>query len=264
MRMKVSDLLYISWKEIPLRKMKLILQILPLIKWEAEDGEQNTWGNTYLKNFLLKQLFKKRSLYLRTSPEQRVDLYSQELDWIQKPTHKFLTPSIVLSKIEFFAPKDGLTDLSVEQLAEADTRLSRFMISQRTDYLHSFLACLYSDGSEFNEENILINAAILAKMPEFEQVAIIRSYFGSRQLLTASCPDLFPSHPENTEKNKSKKPSFTVQDTGPMWNSLIYELSATPGFPGVATAKAANAWEALQYLNHEIKKTSTRKSVSHH
>ncbi|WP_373399681.1 hypothetical protein V8V91_08490 [Algoriphagus halophilus] len=56
--LKVSDILYTSWEEIPFRKLKVILQILPLIRWDNHTSA----SNTYAKNFLLKQLFKSKNL----------------------------------------------------------------------------------------------------------------------------------------------------------------------------------------------------------
>jgi len=253
MALRASDILYTSWEQIPIRKMKLILQFLPLIRWNVADH----WGNSYLKNILLKQLFKSKSNYLKTTPEQRVDLYTHELDWIQEITHQFLIPSVTVNKVEYFAPKDGLTDLGLAKLAEADTRLSRYLLSQRAEYLNTFLACLYSDGSTFTEDNLKINAVQLAKIEEYQKVSIIRSYFGSRMLLMKSCDNLFPEAPviaREEKKSPKNEPKALATDTGPMWDALIYDLAALPGFPGVANAKAANAWEALNYLDHEIKK----------
>ena len=257
--LKASDILFTSWEEIPLRKLNLILQLLPVIRWDVYDH----WGNTYLKNFLLKQLFRQRKVYLKTTPEQRVDLYTVELDWLKELSPKFPLRELKANGRIFTAPKDGLTDLSIEQLSEADTRLSRYLISERSEYLHTFLACLYSDGSAFNEENIKTNAEHLAKLEEWQKVSIIRSFVGSRDLLTKACPELFPVHRRDAEdaeeKGKKNKKAFKAEDTGPLWDALIYDLASTPGYPGVQTAKKANAWEALSYLNHEIKKTLRKK-----
>lgn len=250
---KASDILFTTWEDIPLRKLKIILQLLPAIRWDVHGNE----SNTYLKNFLLKQLFRQRKVYLQTTPEQRVDLYTYELEWLKDLSPKFLFPEIKLDGITLYAPKDGITDLSLEELAEADTRLSRYILSERSEYLNTFLACLYYDGSEWSEDRLKTNGQILAKLPEYQKVSIIRSFVGSREMLTKSCPDLFPTSQKDEEaeekKKKNQKP-FKVTDTGPLWDALIYDLASTPGYPGVTTAKKANAWEALTYLNHEIRK----------
>lgn len=255
-----SSILYTSYDQIPLRKLRVILQLLPVIRWDVYGNE----ANTYLKNLLLKHLFRSRKVYLQTTPEQRVDLYTFELDWLRELSPKFPIREFTLSGHTFKAPKDGLTNLTIDQLAEADTRLSRYLISERAEYLNTFLACLYSDGSEWSEESIKANSELLAKLEEWQKVSIIRSFVGSRELLTKSCPHLFPTNPNGGESNSGEaksplKGGRGVEDTGPLWDALIYDLASTAGYPGVQTAKKANAWEALSYLNHEIKKTQKRK-----
>lgn len=248
--LKASDILFTTWEEIPLRKLPIILQILPLIRWDIH----NHWGNTYLKNFLLKQLFRSRKVYLKTTPEQRVDLYTLELDWMRELSPKFHFPKLIIEGHTFTAPKEGMTDLRLEVLAEADTRLSRYLISERSEYLHAFVAAVYSAGQPWDPDTLTANAKILSKIEDWKKVSIIRSFVGAREVLTKSLPDLFPSS-SVPEENDKKTKKIRAQDTGPLWDALIYDLAGTAGFPGVETAKKANAWEALSYLNHEIKKT---------
>jgi hypothetical protein len=248
--LQAKDILFTSWEEIPLRKLPIILQLLPLIRWDIHTH----WGNTYLKNFLLKQLFRSRKIYLKTTPEQRVDLYTHELEWMRELSPKFHLPKLSIDGHTFTAPRDGMTDLRLEVLAEADTRLSRYMISERSEYLHAFIAAVYSSGQAWDPDTLTTNAAILGKIEEWKKVSIIRSFVGAREVLTKSLPDLFPEQSRPSEDKEKKSKKIKAQDTGPLWDALIYDLAGTAGFPGVETAKRANAWEALSYLNHEIKK----------
>lgn len=232
-----------------MHRVKVILQLLPFVRWELHDD----WMNTYVKNFILKQCFKSIRIFKLTTPEQRVDLFTSEIDFLKELTPAFLIPHLKVDGVTFTAPKRGLTDLSIQELAEADTRLSRYLISERQNYLHTFIACLYDDGLELTEDTIDIKARSLAKVSESDKVSIIRSFLGSRKLITAQFPEIFPTSSEPTKPLNTNRPP-KVQDTGPMWDALIQELANTKGYQGMDTAKCANAWEALGYLNREMEK----------
>lgn len=229
-----------------MHKLKVIIQLLPHVRWDLYDD----WMNTYLKNFILKQCFRSVRTYKLTTPEQRVDLYTYELQFLRTLTPRFLLPHIKISGVTFLAPKMGMSNLSIEQLAEADTRLSRYLKTEQASYLHTFLACLYEDGAEFCEEVMSYRADLLAKIEESAKVSIIRSYFGSRKLIMQQFPEIFPQGKSIKKHNTNMIPK--VEDTGPMWDALIQELANTKGYQGVSTAKKANAWEALGYMNREM------------
>lgn len=248
MQVKAADIMYQAWEEIPLHKLKLILQLLPQIDWDRQDD----WMNTYCKNMVLKNVFRDYKLSCKLTPEQRVDLFTYELDWLRNPTHRFLIPKVKIQGANLLAPADGLTNLSVEELAEADTRLSRYLISNKPHYLHSFLACLYMDahGDEFSEHAIEYKSLLFEEIPDYQKISIIRSYLGSRMVIMRLCDTLFPSSsPQEPKSTVPRKP----QDLGPMWDELIYDLANTKGYPGMKLAREANAIEALQYLNREIR-----------
>ena len=258
MQLRVGDILYQKWEQIPLKHLAVILQLLPFVNWEQHDD----WMNTYCKNIILKYLFKDRKLYKKTTAAQRVDIFTYELDWLRNPTHRFLIPTVKVKGTVFHAPEDGLSNLTIDHLSEADTRLSRYMISTQAKYLDSFLACLYSVENEiFNQKVINEKALLLGTIPDFQKISILSSYLGSRQVITRLCPDLFPE-PERKKDDKKRKPIKPV-DLGPMWNELIFELANTKGYPGVALARQANAYEALQYLNREIKNARKQNQQRH-
>lgn len=253
MQYKVGDILYQKWELIPLKRLVVILQLLPFVDWEVHDDGMNT----YCKNIILKYLFKDLKLYKKTTAAQRVDLFTQELDFLRNPTHRFLIPTIKVRGTIFHAPEDGLANLSIERLSEADTRLSRYMISHQVKYLNSFLACLYTVGNELLTHKLIEDKAhLLATIADYQKISVISSYLGSRQVITRLCPDLFP---EPDRKQETKKRSIKPVDLGPMWDELIFELGNTKGYPGVAQARQANAYEALQYLNREIRNAKKQK-----
>jgi len=252
--LKTSDILFTSWESIPLKKLKLILQVLPLIRWDVH----NSASNTYLKNFLLKQLFKSRKIFLLTTPEQRVDLFTHETAWIQEFSTVFPIKTINLSGHLFQAPQSSLSDISVERLMEADIALFRFVRSDRANYLGHFLSMLYTvKGESLTDETIDRNTALLQKLPSHESVSIIRSFIGSFQLLRKQCPTLFPPPPAPPKGGESvPSPSGEAgrggsTDPAISWQKLLFELANTPGYPGMESAKKALAWEALPYMNHE-------------
>lgn len=254
--LKASDILYTSWEEIPLHKVRLILQILPVIRWEVH----HHWGNTYLKNFLLKQLFKSRKIYLKTTAEQRVDLFTHEIGWIQDFSTTFPIPSYKLKGKTFLAPAQMLADISVERLMEADIALFRYIHSEKKSYLGHFLAMLYIlPGVDLSDEVLSENAELLLQIDEKEKIAIIRSYLGSFEALRKECQTLFPSEDNPSSRGRDdrgdlKRESRKPKDPAPNWKKLLFELANTPGYPGMESAKSAPAWEALPYMNHEQEK----------
>lgn len=250
MAVPVSSLLYQKWEDLPLARVKAILMVLPTVQWGKKDDELNTFA----KNFVLKQCFKSWKTWKIVTAEQRVDLFTYELDFLQKLTHHFPLKSLKQEGIIFHAPYDALINLSLERLAEADTKLSRYLISENSDYMNGFLACLYQPFKmEFTAENIQINGKILSKIPDTHKVSIIRSYLGSRKLILVNNPELFSGESESTPKGKVFR---KVQDTGPMWEALIFELANKPAYQGIDNAKKANAWEALAYMNRELSKSN--------
>ena len=240
-RVKAADILYQRWEDLPFQRLSFLLKLIPLIDWDKKED----WMNTFCKNLALKNIFKEKKLYRITTAEQRVDLINHEMKWLREITHKFLIPSLYSLK----APKDGLTDITIERLAEADTRISRYLISGRESYMHTFLACLYQDDEPFSEENMLESAKKLAKVEPWKKISIIRSYMGSRMRMNEKLKELFPPGSTSTKKTLP-----SVKDSGPLWESLIHELANTPAYRGMETAKKANAWEALTYMDREIKK----------
>lgn len=258
MKYKAKDIFYTDWEEIPLSRVKLLIQFLPFVRWDVYDN----WANTYIKNIILKKIVRIQRLkdgtrpidiYKKLTAEQKVDLIAHQLEFMKALSPRFLVPLFTLKGKTFHAPKAALTDITIERLAEADTRLSRYMMSEKKTYLHAFVACIYSDGSDFNDDILTANAALMEGLQEVEIVSIIRSYLGSREMIVKNFEEIFPSNVSDKPKKENAKIP-RIQDTGPMWESLIQELANTPGFQGMATAKKANAWEALSYLNRELKK----------
>lgn len=261
--LKASDILYTSWEDIPLRKVKVILQVLPLIKWDLHRSE----SNTYLKNFLLKQLFRSKKIYLKTTPEQRVDLFTYEITWIKEFGTVFPIKAYNIGGTIYHAPETQLTDITVERLMEADIALYRFIRSEKTSYLDHFLSMLYTTkGFDFAQPDSRVTLSgvegLSKQIPTHESIAIIRSFMGSFDLLRKQCPTLFPAPPappESGEKGSSPQGEAgrgKSQDPARSWQRLLFELANTPGYPGMEAAKNALAWEALPYMNHEQEKIS--------
>lgn len=249
MVLKASDILYTSWEQIPVPRLKNIIKVLPLIDWEERDD----WMNVFCKNLILKNIFRDTRLYKSTTAEQRVDLIAYETGFIRKLTHKFLIPVFHKDGKAFRSPKDACTDLTIERFSEADTRLTRYFISSKPSYLHDFLACLYLADTVFNADIMAENGQILSKIPYYQQISIVRSFLGSRQVIEKRFKNLF-EQPKSIERQPKDAPKHKVQDTAPFWEALIHELANTPAFQGIANARNANAWEALAYLDYEIKK----------
>jgi len=255
MQYRAAELLYSSWDEIPLRKLKLILQLLTLIRWDIK----NQWQNTYLKNLVLKQLFRKVSIFKLTTPEQRVDLFTHEIEWIKEFPITFPIKTYQLGGKTFHAPADTLSDITMDQLIESDISLFRYLRSEKSIYIGHFLAMIFTVKGEVLTDEILDqNSAILRKMPEAEIAAAIRSFIGGYNALRKSCPELFPPTPDplKGDKNISNSPPQGGAgggrvDPSKSWQSLLFELANTPGYPGMESAKKALAWEALPYFNHE-------------
>lgn len=252
---RAADILYTSWEQIPVRRLQNIIKVLPLVDWNKQDD----WMNVFCKNLILKNIFRDTRTYRQTTAEQRVDLIAYETGFIRQLTHRFLIPLIHLQDQTFRAPKEACTDLTIERFSEADTRLSRYFISTKEQYLHDFLACLYLSDAPFDADTMTKNGQILSKIPYYQQISIVRSFLGSRQLIEKRFRHLFTqanSQPPTANRQpptaNSQQPK--VQDTAPFWEVLIHELANTPAYQGMHRARQANAWEAMAYLDYEIKK----------
>lgn len=238
-----SSILYTSYDEIPLRKLRLILQLLPVIRWEV----YGNGANTYLKNLVLKHLFRSRKIYLKTTPEQRVDLFTHELHWLREQSTTFPIRTYSLAGMLFHAPDALMASITVERLMEADIALYRYLKSERSHYLHHFIAQLYLPATPAP-----VDTALFAKLPDHEVIAIIRAYLGCFDALRKRCKMIFPD--EDTPDPKSAPKPAKAKDPALSWQTLLFELANTPGFPGMQSAKSALAWEALPYMDHEQQK----------
>lgn len=273
MQLHARDILYQDWESIPLARLKLILQLLPLVRWELHHDP----ANTYLKNFILKQLIrtgtepktklKYAQIYRQLTPEQRVDLFTYELGFLQELTEVFLIPAYTIKGKTFQAPMPLLGDISVERLIESDVALYRYIASGKSDYLGHFLACIYTIPGQGFDEGLESNPALLLQIPESEVIAIIRSFLGGKKHLIESNREIFPeagfdsAQPDKRvtpSNNKRVTPSGVEgrksKDPAPAWKAFLHELANTKAYPGMHLAKTANAPEALDYFNREQKK----------
>ncbi|WP_373399680.1 hypothetical protein V8V91_08485 [Algoriphagus halophilus] len=189
-----------------------------------------------------------------------MDLFTQELGWIQEFSTHFPIKSYRLGNKTFHAPAEALADIDVERLMEADVALYRFIHSQKNHYLGHFLAMLYTVKGEVLTDGVIdTNAALLSKIPAHEAIAHIRSFIGSFTQLRKVCSTLFPNDFDSAQSDGSKshpERSRGAGDPSRAWQKMLFELSNTPGYPGMHLAKQARAWEALPYFDAEQLKIS--------
>jgi len=186
------------------------------------------------------------------SPEQLLDI-SEDLSFIDTPVYKFHIPWIRTKAGTLKAPGENLNTFTFYQLIKADAEYSKLLIltsELKQEQFHSInrlISIIYQpEHYQFDEDLIEISAGSLPARLTFDLKYLILHTYAScrRYIVDQRCPDLFNKGDESSEK---------IEYTGKMWQDLLFDLSETPAFNGLETAKNARIFNALDYLEKKVK-----------
>jgi hypothetical protein len=253
-----STLLHSSWSALsPRRRMRLMI-LLPFL------------DDPYAKLLALREVCKSKENYLTiqripNSPEVIVDLFRHDLQWIsQKPTD--FTFKLIHSKgWTFSAPDARFSDFTMEELVEMEIRFNEYLRLQRESALDKLMDVIYTPQAESSKTDRL---TAISALPYPYRLDAFRMFAVIHEKIHTSFKHLFPNTKVLSEKDKSKPIDFRkIPKTSDWWTSLLFSLAETPAFQGMETAKEANMWEALTYLDEkafEAKKAQEARQNNKH
>ncbi len=254
MTLPESSLLHQSWQSLPPKKRYQLMALLPFI------------DDPIGKMLILRAIARTTKDYklIRTLPNSAAvvyDLFKYSLKWITEQPKGFSFPEVKADGWVFTAPGDRFETVTFGQLVELDSYFTRYLRTQREALLSSFLINLYSVSKQGKTD---IQKAV-AKIGDPYRLDALRMYGMIREKVFASFIHIFPTPKGTSKKSKQAKVDLRkIQDTTDMWHSVLFSLADSPAFQGMETAKAANMWEALTYLDekaYQMKKSKESNST---
>lgn len=248
---KISDLFFTSWHELP---TGYIAQLIDLRYKLNTTKAQEMWGAYgHLAIQVLRILRRNKRLVEKITVDQAVDCLN-DLKFIHEPWYHF--PPGESSR--FVAPDEYMRDRTFDQFIYADAQFSKFCVldyqgkqSGKADEVQMNLAInkligiLYTAPERFDAREIHNRACTVdQKMTQEEKAVVLHTFANVREYIVKQrCPTLFPTSSNDAMETKSA-PVYT----GKMWLNLRYDLSETPSFQGLETAKKAWVYDALDLL----------------
>jgi hypothetical protein len=271
----ITDLFNTAWQDLTTEEIFHAMEAKAHIINAKAKGDPGSAGHWYI--MLLRALRKNKNAVSKMNVEQVVDcvndiLFSpkSQVDSKKTPLAKpwYFFPTI--NHTDFTTPADHLQDRSFAQLMFADSYFSKFFIQDYYDkrafppqdptpmsesYINDMIAVLYVTSDKFNESGIQKNSELISlHIKDYERSVFLHSYANVKQFIVDGCPNLFIK-PENEEEEIKDKPPV---DSEPMWQDLLFDLSETPAYQGMLTAKKAPIYEALNYLEKKAKENKPK------
>ena len=240
--LREGDIFFTAWEQMNLRKRYRLMLLLPFL------------DDPYARLLALREIAKSKEIYLQlqratNSAELIVDLFHNGFTWLSAAPKSFAFAEIRAKDWIFTAPDYRLPEGTFGQLVEMDSAFTKYLRTQQESHFDNLLAELYSVKQEGGKSSKL---AALAQVPYPYRIDAFRVYSQIRDKVFLSFPNLFPKVDKPSEKTEAKPLDFRkVRDSTPMWHSLLFSLAETPAYQGMHTAKAANMWEALTYLDEK-------------
>jgi hypothetical protein len=248
------DLIYQSFDELPELKRYRVMVLLPFV------------DDPMARLILLRQICRSRQAYTTITTHPRaceiiVDLFTNSLAWLRAKPKDFTFRHIESQKYWFSVPDARFSEVTFGSLVELDSAFSKYLRTQREDLMNAFLAELYT----IDRHGPGSPAKAIEAIPYPYRLDAFRMYAAIREKVFTSFRWLFPnSSKEPSEKEVSKPLDFRkIQDTTPMWHSVLFSLAESPAYQGMHTSKAANMWEALTYLDEKAFQAHKQKEKNH-
>jgi hypothetical protein len=208
----------------------------------------------YARLLALREVCKSKKDYitLQTIPDSAqviVDIFHRELNWITEKPKDFTFKLISCKGWEFTTPDPRFSDFTFEDLVNMEIRFNEYLRLQRESSLDHLIDTIYTPLRESDKTDRLTAISLL---PYPYRLDVFRMFAVLHEKIYTSFKHLFPNIKSVSEKDTSKPVDFRkIPKNSDWWTSLLFTLAETPAYPGMDTAKKANMWEALTYLDEK-------------
>lgn len=196
---------------------------------------------------------------LLANSEQMVGL--TELTAFLNPIHEINLTKQLLPRIRhkgnwFYGPKEGLSNLSLEEFAYADIEFVKFLKNKDFDSLNRLVAILYRKKRLFfNETNKAYNGDLrvgfnafkvyhnldaLKSLELYQKLSIFMTYWGCRNFLSLTYKNVFSGN------NQGAASSLSLG-----WLQVIFDLSGAK-FGSLQQTAEQNLYTIMVYLEKEL------------
>lgn len=185
-------------QSIKIIKLTLTLKILSLrvMKKDSDEIEGLEYFSVVDKS---KYEFQISSYALDLISEKLNFLFNEKTEkdgtsktYVESKLTKNLIPEFSAGNIVFAGPKQALSDITFHQFILSEHYFTRYTKTNDVEHLNKFIASLYNRKSEdFSEDNISVNAALIAGICMSKKIAIKLFYEGSKAFLSEKFPLVF-------------------------------------------------------------------------
>jgi hypothetical protein len=249
----VADIFFNSWAELNWKQAIELLSERNKIAQAQAEGLHGVAGHRIF--ITLRLLAKDKKLFKKLNADQLLDVYT-DMAWIHQPWYTFHIQALAMpDKFLIYAPDEYMHNCIFKQLVHADALFSKYLIANDVKDLHRLIAVLYQftynfKELPFNPDHMDRMADEIARVIKPGQAELIlHTYANIREYITKRCPNLFPIvHPSKADDLANSKP---MQYTGPMWQSIHFDLAETEAFKGFETSGNTRIYDALDYLEQK-------------
>ena len=247
----VEDTFINSWADLKADRVAILLHWRDKLVRALADNMHDTAG--MYKAMIVRFLVRKKKVFKYLNPAQINDI-ADDLNFIHEPWYDFHVTWIKSKLGKIYQPETHLSSMTFWQLVKVDAEYSKFLIlnyreAQGQEYLlDRLIAILYQpEPGKFDDNDIEDYANALPKGLSFDlKYLILHTYSNCRKyIVNERCRTLFNvGSVEAQDVASLPEPTYT----GKMWQNMLFDLSETPAFSGLETAKNSRVFDALDYL----------------
>jgi hypothetical protein len=258
---KITDLFKTTWAELTTDEIAYVIEHRGKYLHAREQGWHGAAGHHAI--MILRTIRKNKALVAKINVEQAVDCIN-DMSFMHQPWYFF-------PEVGGYQPAAYLKNHTFIQLFYMDSLFSQYHVQDYRDrnalptlhpsvmahaFLDEMIGVIYTPPAEFDEARVEEHGKRMSDiLTDAQRMVILHAYGNVKEFIIGNCPLLFPQHEE--EVTTVKKPPA---ETEPMWKQLLFDLSETPAYQGIANAKRAPMYEALDYLEKKHKELLDLKS----
>jgi hypothetical protein len=244
----IAELFYTKWQHLTYSQMMTVIDLRYRLDQAKKEELWKSYG--YFSIMILRELRKNKRLVAKINERQAVDCLN-DLAFIREPWYFF--PNVGGGLL---APDEYMHNLIFNQLVYADAAFTRYCVKQyrakqtNTEAdteaeINELIGILYTPANLFDDKLIDYRASMACELKPYIKALILHTYANVREYISKRCPALF-----NIKKNEEPTETPPMY-TGKMWQTILFNLSETPTFPGLEKAEKASLYKALDYLEQK-------------
>jgi hypothetical protein len=247
----IKTLLHSSWADLMPRRRLRLMMLLPFML------------DPYARLMILREIAKSKANYiliqsLSNSAEVIVDLFHHELKWITDHPKDFAFKTVKSNGWTFQTPDIHFSQFTMECGLEILVRFNEYLRLQKESSIQAVLSEVY----ETVYEGKCPKSEALAAIDYPYRTDVMRAIIKLQDDIGKRFRHLFPKTVTVSEKSGKKEIDFRkIPDNRDMWNTLLFNLAESPAYQGMATARKANMWEALTYMDEKAFQMSKEKPI---